>query len=64
MKDQWPLNYELMHWKEERKTLKTIALFKEVLNIVLYSQEKQDLELTVAQIMSSILQNSGLNRRK
>ena len=53
-----------MHWKEERKTLKTIALFKEVLNIVLYSQEKQDLELTVAQIMSSILQNSGLNQRK
>ena len=27
----------------------------------LYSQEKQDLELTVAQIMSSLLQNSGLN---
>ena len=27
----------------------------------LYSQQKQDLELTVAQIMSSLLQNSGLN---
>ena len=26
-----------------------------------YSQLKQDLELTVAQIMSSLLQNSGLN---
>ena len=26
----------------------------------LYSQQKQDLELTVAQIMSSLLQNSGL----
>ena len=26
-----------------------------------YSQQKQDLELTVAQIMSSLLQNSGLN---
>ena len=25
----------------------------------LYSQEKQDWELTVAQIMSSLLQNSG-----
>ena len=25
----------------------------------LYSQQKQDLELTVAQIMSSLLQNSG-----
>ena len=28
---------------------------------VLYSQQKQDLELTVAQIMSSFLQNSGIN---
>ena len=26
----------------------------------LYSQQKQDLKLTVAQIMSSLLQNSGL----
>ena len=31
---------------------------------VLYSQQKQDLELTVAQIMNSSLQNSDLNRRK
>ena len=30
----------------------------------LYSQQKQDLELTVAQIMNSLLQNSGLNGRK
>ena len=29
----------------------------------LYSQQKQDLKLTVAQIMSSLLQNSGLNWR-
>jgi len=27
----------------------------------LYSQQKQEQELTVAQIMSSLLQNSGLN---
>ena len=27
----------------------------------LYSQQKQDWELTVAQIISSLLQNSGLN---
>jgi len=27
----------------------------------LYSQQKQDLGLTVAQFMSSLLQNSGLN---
>ena len=30
----------------------------------LYSQQKQDLELTVAQIMNSLLQNSDLNWRK
>ena len=30
----------------------------------LYSQQKQDWELTVAQIMNSLLQNSDLNRRK
>ena len=30
----------------------------------LYSQKKQDWELTVAQIMNSLLQNSDLNRRK
>ena len=27
----------------------------------LYSQEKQDLELTVAQVINFLLQNSGLN---
>ena len=30
----------------------------------LYSQQKQDLELTVAQIMNSLLQNLDLNWRK
>ena len=30
----------------------------------LYSQQKQDQELTVAQIMNSLLQNSELNPRK
>ena len=30
----------------------------------LYSQQKQDQELTVAQIMNSLLQNSHLNWRK
>ena len=30
----------------------------------LYSQEKQDQELTVAQIMNSLLPNSDLNQRK
>ena len=31
---------------------------------VLYSQQKQDLGLTVAKIMSSLLQNSDLSWRK
>ena len=30
----------------------------------LYSQQKQDLELTVAKIMNSLLSNSDLNWRK
>ena len=30
----------------------------------LYSQQKQDQELTVAQIMNSLLPNSDLNKRK
>ena len=30
----------------------------------LYSQQKQDWELTAAQIMNSLLPNSDLNRRK
>ena len=30
----------------------------------LHSQQKQDLELTVAQIIGSLLQNSELNGRK
>ena len=30
----------------------------------LYSQQKQDWEQTVAQIMNSLLSNSDLNRRK
>ena len=31
---------------------------------ILYSQQKQDLELTVAQSISFLLQNSDLNQRK
>ena len=30
----------------------------------LYSQQKQDLDMTMAQIMSSLLNNAGLNQRK
>ena len=32
--------------------------------MILYSQQKQDRELTMAQIMNSLLQNSDLNWKK
>ena len=38
-----------------------IILFAAKDEEALYSQQKQDLELSVAQIISSLLQNSGLN---
>ena len=41
-----------------------IILFTAKGGEALYSQQKQDLELTVAQIMNSLLQNSDLYRRK
>ena len=39
--------------------IKFIMLFAVEDGEALYSQQKQDLELTVAQIISSLLQNSG-----
>ena len=41
--------------------LRLIIVFAAEDGKALYSQQKQDLELTVAQIMSFLLQNSGLN---
>ena len=41
--------------------IRLIILFAAKDGEVLYSQEKQDQELTVAQIMSSLLPNSDLN---
>ena len=38
-----------------------VTLFAAEDGEALYSQQKQDLELTVAQIISTLLQNSGLN---
>ena len=38
-----------------------ITLFAAKHGKALYSQQKQDLELTVAQTISSLLQNSDLN---
>jgi len=39
--------------------IKFIMFFAAEDGEALYSQQKQDLELTVAQIISSLLQNSG-----
>ena len=44
--------------------IKLIIFFVTKDGKALYSQQKQDQELTVAQIMSSFLQNSSLNWRK
>ena len=40
--------------------IKLIMFFEAEDEDTLYNQQKQDLELTVAQIMSSLLQNSDL----
>ena len=44
--------------------IRLIILFVVKNGEILYSQLKQDLELTVAQIMSSLLQNLGLKKGK
>ena len=44
--------------------IKLIIFFAAKDGEALYSQQKQDQDLTVAQIMNSLLPNSGLNRRK
>ena len=41
--------------------IRLILLFAVEDGEALYSQQKQDMELTAAQIISSLLQNSGLN---
>ena len=44
--------------------IRLIVFFADKEGEVLYSQQKQDRELTVAQIMNSLLPNSDLNLRK
>ena len=46
------------------KNIRLIVFFEAKDGDTLYSQQKQDWELTVAQIMNSLLPNSDLNRRK
>ena len=45
-------------------TIRLIIFFAAKDEEALYSTQKQDWELTVAQIMNSLLQNSDFNRRK
>ena len=44
--------------------IRVIILFVVQDGEALHSQQKQDLELTMAQIMNSLLRNSGLHGRK
>ena len=44
--------------------IRLIIFFADKDGEALFSQQKQDWEMTVAQIMNSLLQNSDLNWRK
>ena len=52
------------HHQMANTKIRLVMFFAAINGEALYSQEKQDLELTVAQIINFLLQNSGLNRRK
>ena len=49
------------HHQIANNEIRLIIFFAAKDGEALYSQQKQDLELTVAQVVSSLLQNSGLN---
>ena len=49
------------HHQMVNTKIRLIILYAAKDGEALYSQEKQDQELTVAQIMNSLLPNSGLN---
>ena len=46
------------------KEIRLITFFSAKDGEALYSQQKQDRELTMAQIMNPLLENSALNGRK
>ena len=52
------------HHQMVNTKIRLIILFAAKDGEALYNQEKQDLELTVAQITNSLLQNSDLNCRR
>ena len=49
------------HHQMANTKIKLITFFVAEDREAVYSQQKQDLELTIAQIMNSFFQNSGLN---
>ena len=49
------------HYKNVSREIRLIILFTIKDGETLYSQKEQELELTVTEIMSSLLQNLGLN---
>ena len=49
------------HHQMVNTEIRAIIFFAAEDGEALYSQQKQDLELTVTQVISSVLQNSGLN---
>ena len=55
-RDDSTQGYQLVNTK-----IRLIILFAAKDGEALYSQQKQDLDLTVAEIMRSLLQNSGLS---
>ena len=60
------LNYNHIHWHHQmvNTKIRLIIFFAAKNGEALYSQQKQDQELTVAQIMNSLLPNSDWNWRK
>ena len=55
------VNTEIRLIKKKKKEIRLIIFFAAKDGEALYSQQKQDQELTVAQIMNSLLPNSDLN---
>ena len=47
--------------RESNTKIRLMMFFSDKNRKALYSRQKQDLELTVAQIMSSLLEHSSLN---
>jgi len=58
------MSYTYGHQQMVNTEIRLIILFTVKDGEALYSQQKQDQELTMAQIMNSLLPNSDLNWRK